>query len=213
MGYYGVSRYRGDYYRRGDYYQRGDLFDDIGGFLSGAANTVASVVQTAAPLVGTALGGPLGGLVGGLASKAIGAVRGSSTPEMAATVPGSTSTAVIGPSSGAFAGVSVGGPSGVRVGYQGPSAPAPTIVIPARKQRAGGGARPEYGIGEYRSTDGDAGGGRRRTNYGNMKALRRSLRRANGFAKMAKKVLRLVPATRHMKVDGFKAERKRKRGP
>ncbi len=53
------------------------------------------------------------------------------------------------------------------------------------------------------------GGRRRRMNVCNQKALRRSLRRAHGFARVAMKTIHLVHPKKHVTFGGFKKHRKR----
>jgi hypothetical protein len=53
------------------------------------------------------------------------------------------------------------------------------------------------------------GGGHRRMNPCNVKALRRAIRRAHGFERIAKKVMRFSSPHKHKKFAGFKRARKR----
>lgn len=54
---------------------------------------------------------------------------------------------------------------------------------------AAGGAAFELGGRAVRGMGGGGGGGRRRMNVANVKALRRAIRRAHGFAKLSRKVM------------------------
>lgn len=204
MGYYGASVYRGDYYgQAGDFYRtprRGDpgFFDFISDVGKGIVGVASKVLPIAAPIIGTALGGPVGGIAGGLLGKVLGPGVPIQTPPgltfppvWAATSPGTGSTAAMIPATPlSFTGVSLGGPAGLQVGKTtmpgGKALTVPTLL-----------RRPHV-----------PGAHHRRMNALNPRALSRALRRARGFQKYAKKVLKLVGEKRH--VAGFKHARKKR---
>lgn len=187
MGYYSSSKYRGDWYgQKGDYYprRRGDLLSDVLGAVRGAAPYVM-------PAAGALLGGPLGGALGAVAGKLLapGAPAPSNPfalsipPAWAATSPGTASTSAVIPVTPAGFMGSIGGSKGLVV-RTGSAARAPVAAA-------------------------FSGGGHRRMNILNPKALKRALRRAEGFKGYATRVLKLVGEKRT--VVGFKKCRKAKK--
>jgi len=181
--------YRGDYYR-GDYY-RGDpgILGSIGGLVGkavkGAIGLLPGPIGTAARVVGTAL-------------------TAARTPAISLPMPFGTALAPfiappplrIGPG---------GLPSGVIT-----QSPYGTPVSPGALERQGVGVR---GFRPNKSTYVTRGGGTsrwsmglelhpagtvlvksRRMNVANPRALRRSIRRAQGFAKLARRVMTFVSA-------------------
>jgi len=226
MGYYGTSVYRGDYYGQGDYYKlrRGDpgFFDfisDVGSAIGGAVTGVAkTILPVAAPIVGGLLGGPAGFALGGAAGSLLGRVLGpgppvpnppflgSIAPPWAATAPGTGSTAAMIPSS-PFSGVMVGGPGGFVAGKGLPMAPMTPTMPGGSKSLA---VRPSQATVDMMRRQGIhvRGVHHKRMNPLNPRALSRALRRARGFQKYAKKVLKLVGEKKH--VAGFKQAKKRK---
>jgi hypothetical protein len=226
MGYYGTSVYRGDYYGQGDYYRyrRGDpgFFDfisDVGSAIGGAVTGVAkTILPMAAPVIGGLVGGPAGFALGGMAGSLLGRVLGpgppvpnppflgSIAPPWAATAPGTGSTAAMIPSS-PFAGVQIG-PGGIQIGT--------SRQLPMTRMPGGSLALRPTGSGPSGATINMMrrqgvhvrGAHHKRMNPLNPRALSRALRRARGFQKYAKKVLKLVGEKR--KVKGFKQARKRK---
>ena len=180
MGYYTTSQYRGDFYRRprGDFYgQRGDLWDDISGWAGAALSKV---------------GGGIVGAIPGLSSLFSGGARQS--PELSAAAPGAGNVAMLGPVSPfALPPAGVPGATGLdRFGtagrggitLRGPANPpaATTTIIPAFSPMGG---------------QASGGGTHRRMNVLNPKALRRSLRRANGFLNFANSVLKVTKPGHH----------------
>lgn len=202
MGYYrgaGDCMYgRGDYYR-GDYYQ-GDLWGSlkkIGGTIFGAAK-------------GFVTGGPVGAVAGGAAALL-------KRPSIQTPAPSSFQF-----NSSRFVpdiGVRIGGPSGLQVGVFNPP-PAPmlpqhfgppvgTMLPPSQGgfiQACGiKGTRPNK-AGYYKQVrrgdpsnvvyipKGSVCVKTRRINIANGRALRRAVRRAQGFAKMARRVMTFVNA-------------------
>jgi len=225
MGYYGTSVYRGDYYGQGDYYRfrRGDpgFFDfisDVGSAIGGVVGGIGkTILPIAAPVIGGLVGGPaglaLGGAVGGLLGRVLGPgppipnppFLGGIAPPWAATAPGTATTAAMIPvAPPSFTGLSVGGARGVQIGRSvmpggSPSAPVPGFV-----------QRPSAATIQMMRQQGIhvRGAHHKRMNPLNPRALSRALRRARGFQKYAKRVLKLVGEKR--KVKGFKMPRKKK---
>jgi hypothetical protein len=184
---------RGDYYR-GDYY-RGDPF------LGGVFKAIGGAVK------GFVTGGPLGAVSG-----AIGALK-PNPKQGTALAPAVHITAPqLAQGSPPFAGIRVGVPSGFQVGFQGPGGgvypgdqgPVGTMLpqgfIPGCQLK---GTRPNKSS-YYRRIPGTLQGQlipkgsvcvkSRRMNIANGRALRRAVRRAQGFAKMARRVMTFVSA-------------------
>jgi len=201
MPYYNA----GDYYGRGDYYQAGGIFSGIGHFIGGLAK---AAVHTG---IGFLTGGPKGAIVG--AATGLGAMtkqrteeallgaggsESAYTPELAA----SHATALArGPM---IAPPAPGGmmPMGPMLGYGGQRRMHPnksTYVT-----RGGGTSKWPGGLSLH--PKGSTMVTSRRMNVGNARALRRALRRARGFAKLARKVL---VATSHYKKGGGHHRRKK----
>jgi len=207
MGYYTNSQYRGDFYRRprGDFYgQRGDFWDDISGFAGAALQKV---------------GGGIVGAIPGLSTLFSGGAR--QAPELSAAAPGAGTVAMIGPTS-----PFLGSPGGPMFGSQGLGAAADQAKAAWRKLVGGGGgtsivpagnpAAPRGAANQVVSAQSlqramdarDFSGTRRRMNVLNPKALRRSLRRANGFINFANSVLKVTKPGHH--AVAFKTTRKKK---
>src|SRR5712691_6187325 len=200
MPYYNA----GDYYGRGDYYQAGGIFGFLGGVFKKAVGLipgVGPVLQAAAgirsalqhhgvPLPAPYVPGPAG-MVPGVGS--------ALEQGFAGLAPGGGGVPMIAPP----AGVITTSPLGT------PVHPAAIAMELARFRhthpnkstyvtRGGGTSRyPPQLIVHPRGTEMVTS---RRMNVGNARALRRALRRARGFAKLAHKVLR---ATHQFKGKGF----------
>lgn len=167
MPYY--NPYRGDYKTYG--YGRGDP-----GFLSSLWKGIKKV---AAPVLGFALGGPVGAVIGGLGG-------GGATPPIMAPVakpmPRSTSSIRVGP-------MSVGGTDFYPPvpQFRGGGMPAASAHERMAATSAGTGCCPR---GYHLAKDGSGRCVRnRRMNVANPRAMRRAMRRAQGFEKMAKRVI------------------------
>jgi len=174
-----ASRPMGDYARRP---LRGDP-----GFLSGLFKGLKKFV---APVLGAAIGGPIGAVIGGL-----GAAPPKRQPPPFA-LPGITGGAVTFPG-----GTSIGlgfapGQPGVMVPGQGPLPP----FMPGGVGQAGRGGT-MVPSGYHFAKDGSGRLVRnRRMNVANPRALRRAMRRAQGFEKLARRSInfnkRVRPARR-----------------
>lgn len=168
MPYYGQAR--GDYATYG--YGRGDP-----GFLSSLWRGVKKI---AAPVIGGLIGGPVGAVVGGLGS-------GGRTPPImspvAPAVPRRSGTIAIGPMRYSS---QTNYPPVPRFG--GASMPPATAHERMASASAGAGCCP---TGYHLAKDGSGRCVRnRRMNVANPKALRRSIRRTEGFVKLAKRALK-----------------------
>ncbi len=195
-----MSYYRGDYYR-GDYY-RGDpgLFGSIGKFVGGALKTVggiASKIPGVGGIVGTAAsiaGGLLSSATGGAAPQTI------STP---AALPMLSMTAAL-PALPPGPGTMITGPKGQAVGIS----PLGTLgVSPAAR---GVGHLNKHGyytkagyVAPYSKVVPS-----RHMNVGNARALKRALRRAHGFARLARHVMSYEITGKHHSRGHFKARRR-----
>lgn len=182
--------YRGDNYYRGDYYRGDSIFSRIGGAL---------------------VGGVKGLLTGGLAGAAAGAAKGlvssgahPNLPQPKAQIPN------VGPLPPAYAGTGppdIGVDTGSPNNAGGTASMGSSYMIPAftATQFPGQVTR---GMHPNRSTYETRGGGtsrwphslmlhakgttlvkNRRMNVGNARALKRALRRAGGFARLARRVM------------------------
>ncbi len=180
-----MSYYRGDYYR-GDYYRRGD--PGIFSFIGNAAKAV---------------GGLIGGPVGGVLSAAGGVL--SPNKAQAATVP--TTTALAMP---------VLQRPLIGVGNQGPNATVMQIGGGGMAQVPG--TPPTRGYHWNRSAYYTRAGRvekgtklvrNRHANVGNARALTHSLRRAHGFARLARHVMSFEITGRKHGRGHFKARRRR----
>lgn len=183
MSYYLAGR--GDYYRmgRGDYY-RGDpgLFSGIGKFLGGVVKTVGGVVSTAARVAGV-LTNPVG------------------------------------------AGLSLAHQLTAQGGGMGPMLNSQTmrpIALGPLVNPGQAGAAAQYGLinmqlqsqtGKVRNVKMNPVTGQivrrhRRMRVTNPKALRRALRRAYGFEKLAMRTIHLLHPKKHVRFGGFKKRRR-----
>lgn len=205
MGYYKQSVYRGDYYRgaRGDYYRgaRGDFLDDL---LSGAGSVLGAVgkgvVQGAGSILSEAARGAF-------------TLAGGAPAGIAATVPGSTGTAATMPAAGRSQILQT--TRGATFAAQG----LPSMATAAMVPQAGYPIGQIYRHGHYyvgpvrtahRKVDSWQVKARRSMNVCNMRALRRALRRSEGFKHLAMRTIRLLdPHRKAKKFGGFKHHRKR----
>lgn len=206
MPYYNA----GDYYR-GDYY-RGDFFKSLGKIFKGVVHGVESVGKFI-PGIGTAIN---------VAEGAIGAVSG--------LVGGGHHPNLPAPALNASLVGGGGGAPGMRIGAVniGGNAANEVGLINVGGGPSGFGALPTTkGYHPNRSTYESRGGGtsrwpqqlmlhpkgsalvrNRRMNVGNARALKRALRRAYGFEKLARRVLHLTSPKKHF--SGFKKHKKRR---
>jgi hypothetical protein len=174
-----MSYYRGDYYR-GDYYRGDSLFSKAFGVVKGVAS---AAVRTFAPgYVGAALDATIGGHSSGAAPAPQFSISpgGQQIPNISQLRPG-TSVAIP-QSGGTVVGVSPLGTIGVREG-----APDKGYHWSARSQKW------------VRN---------RHMNVGNARALTRSLRRAHGFARLARHVMSFEITGRRTGRGHFKAKRR-----
>jgi len=188
MGYY-----RGDHYRRyaGDYY-RGDpgFFSSIGKAIKGAVRVVGGAAMGF--ITGGGIKGAIGGAVAGTAHAVAAGTReetleagGSQT----ALTPELREAHALAVSRGAAHGAMIGPPMGTAMMVTGPGGyvrglrPNKSTYV----TRGGGTSRwPQQLQVHPRHTELVKS---RRMNVGNARALRRALRRAQGFAKLARRVL------------------------
>jgi len=181
---------RGDYYR-GDYY-RGSIFGTIGRAISG---TVGGAVS------GFIKGGPIGGIFGALGGAA-GATVSSIKADKAAGVSGAVAP--------------IGSSTAATPVDQSPEALIRKHQINIAHAQAGGKMIGRPGAGAQIVAHPVTGqpvlvGRRHRTmRVTNPKALRRALRRAEGFKKLALRTIKLIDPRRKAKAfAGFKRGRKR----
>jgi hypothetical protein len=192
MPYYNA----GDYYGRGDYYQAGGFFSAIGGFLKKAVRGAVSLVPGIGSAVGTAL-------------EVRDALRRKGVPVPAAVGPGSTVATAIersvyggGPPmiappadvgimapGGGVAMTTYGGFPIDQFGRRRATHPNKSTYV----TRGGGTSRhPQQLVVHPKGTELVTS---RRLNVANPKALRRALRRAAGFVKLARRA--------HVKLAAF----------
>lgn len=189
MGYY-----RGDHYRRWGTIYRGDYYRGDPGFLSGLGRAL-KVVGGAA--LGFITGGPKGAITGAVTGT-VGAVTSGIKSETLAA--GGTESAYTPELAAAHAAAVARGPV--------PTIVAPPGVAMVGPMMPGGGMMVLRGYRWNKSTYVTRGGGTsrwmpgiqihpkmsvqvktRRMNVGNARALRRAIRRARGFAKLAARVM------------------------
>ena len=172
------------YYQRpmGDYKTYGYAGDP--GFLSSLWKGVKKI---AAPVIGGMIGGPFGAAIGG----ALGGGGGATPPIMAAAP--TPATIKLGPlrftgsTPGSFPGVGATGPH-----MYGPGTPAGKSIV-----AAGYAAGMPVPRGYHLAKDGSGRVGRnRRMNVANPRALRRSMRRVQGFEKLARRTITFTRRTR-----------------
>lgn len=166
------------YYQRpmGDYKTYGYAGDP--GFLSGLWKGIKKI---AGPVIGGLIGGPVGAVIGGLGG-AKQAPAGIPVPHM----PGQPSPWMMGGAVSFPGGVSVSGALVPGQGRLPPYTAAGPGVIP-------GGGRGGAGVpsGYHFAKDGSGRLVRnRRMNIANPRALRRAIRRTDGFVKLAKRALK-----------------------
>jgi hypothetical protein len=203
------------YYARGDYY-RGDYYVGDPGLFSGILKGIAGAAT------GFLTGGPLGAIQGG-ASAVLGAAKkgqGAVNP-----TPGPPNLPMIAPRTGF--GLGYFGPTGGGVGIgafpefpqETGGVPVPTMVGPDGRvctvprtrlnrstyvTRGGGTSRwPQTLIVHPKGTECVKS---RRMNVANPRALRRALRRASGFAKLARRYIKI---THHYKARVVRRRRKK----
>lgn len=198
MGYY-----RGDYYA-GDYYQ-GDPFS-LSGFLSGGLKAIGGLgipgVSTLANVAGSILGGSSGTKIIAPATQ---------QPILPPTFP----------NSGGFTGIQFGTPGGgIAIGtgqsyigsQPGPGAPAMVQVpgvglVPCAAKGTHLNKSTYYRNGQ-RIPKGTVCVKNRHMNVANGRALRRAIRRAEAFKKVAIRTVRFLNPTQKKKFGGFKKGRR-----
>lgn len=175
------------YYMTGDFYRRpyGDYYRGDPGFWSTIGGLAKGVVGMI-PGVGPTLSGVIGGIGSALAKKPVAAAAGAGA---AIVKPGMLETATKGVSSviKAHPVLTAAGAAGIIGAGMGAGATKLPHLL-----RGGGGRR------------------HRRMRVTNPKALRRAIRRTQGFAKLAMKTIHLVHPKKHARFGGFK-RRARKR--
>lgn len=176
MPYYTAGDYAGRastrYYTAGDYYQAGGFFGKLGKAFGGIA-------KVALPAVGTMFGGPIGGAAGLMVGNLLGAGKatGSSLP----------ASNIMKPSG--FGGFPTGGAGLFDI--LAPKAELERLdralpgAVPGALTTPGRSVLPGYTVGR----DGSIRRKGRRMNMLNPKALRRGMRRVQGFARFAKKTI------------------------
>lgn len=183
MPYYDAGDYAGRstsrYYTAGDYYMAGGFFSKLGGALGGLA-------KVALPAVGTMFGGPLGGAAGlGLSSLLGGGkATGSSLPASNILQPSGRSSGI--PFENPF---SYFGKGALRPALKSTTPTGQFMLeggpVPGSGRTPGRSVLPGYTVG----ADGSIRRRGRRMNVLNPKALRRGMRRVQGFARFAKKTI------------------------
>lgn len=207
MPYYNA----GDYYGRGDYYM-GDpgLFSAIGGLFKKAIGVVAPAA------LGLITGGPVGGIIGAVKGTISEVQKGITQETLAA---GGGAPPMIAPP----APIGIMAPGGGRqiitqspLGTPVSAAAIQRQLMPFGQRRTHpnrstyvtrGGGTSRWPVGLQVHPKGTEPVVARRMNVGNSRALRRALRRARGFAKLAHKVLR---ATHQYKGKGFGGRRRKR---
>jgi len=177
MGYYNAAR--GDYRTYG--YGRGDP-----GFLSSLWKGVKKI---AGPVLGGLIGGPIGAVVGGLGG---GGGGGYGTPPIVAAKPTPQFRTQLGP----FQQTSFYPPV--------PRMPGGASLVPTAHERMASASAGMGGAGCPRGYHlAKDGSGRwvrnRRMNIANPRALRRAMRRVQGFEKMAKRTITFTKRVRMKK--------------
>ena len=209
MAYYGqASLNRGDYYR-GDYY-RGDPFNPfgfIGKVAKGVFGAAKGFITSGGSIVGAAKGAATAVYAGELESAG---PRGLTDQELTALH--ARDARLIAQRRGALPTMPGGSiPTGMALATM----PGGALVLGMRRRHPNrstyvtrGGGTSRWPVGLQLHPKGSELVTTRRMNIGNGRALRRALRRARGFAKLAHKVLRV---TRQFKGKGFGGGRRRKK--
>ena len=195
MSYYGGDFYRGDYYA-------GD---------PGIFGTIGNIFKKALPVAASFIPG-VGGIVGGAASKlltshvpaAAGVATAGKVTALSSVVQKGVAAIKGHPilSAAGAAGVAAGGMGLVAGGAMHPAVAAGL----AQKGFHMSKARKVYGVVHPPHLVRN-----RRMNVCNPRALRRSLRRAHGFAKLAMRTIHLVHPKKKGRFGGFKVRRRRAR--
>lgn len=185
-----MSYYRGDYYR-GNY--RGDIFSSIG-------NALGSVGR----VVGGLVGGPIGSVIQGASG-------------MLTSTPRPPVPAVVAPS------FSMSGGPGMALQAPQPRPGGPPVILGGSTVgvsslgtigvRSGRGQHPNKSTYYTRNGRVDKGSRmvpNRHMNVGNARALKRALRRAHGFARLARSVMSFTVTGRKHGPGHFKAKRGRR---
>jgi hypothetical protein len=204
-----VGYYHGDHYRRyaGDYY-RGDP-----SFLSGIGNFFKKVVGVVAPAaVGFLTGGPKGAIAGAVGGATATTAEGITQETLAAGGSESAYTPELQAQHAlALQKQKLKGPTGL------PALPPPgggmamVAMHGARRMHANkstyvtrGGGTSRWPVGLTVHVKGTEAVPSRRMNVANPRALRRALRRAQGFAKLAR---RFIAVTHRFKKKGVRRRR------
>lgn len=170
MGYY----MSGGYYRAGGYYGRGGFFSKVGKALGGAAKTFAPQLGA---LAGGALGGPAGAMIGGALAKTL-------VPAAKTASPGAGAAGIVGPSIDFLRGFPASSKTGTPTNVLGDVSKALGFPFVAQENLLAG-----TGGAITVAADGTIRRRYRRMNMLNPRALRRSMRRVQGFAKFARKTI------------------------
>lgn len=185
MSYYRGDYYRGDYYR-GDYYRGDPIFGAIAGLLAKPA--MKAVAKVAGPVAKATIGLFKKPVVAGTA----GTVAGTVIAESMNKTPTTAMPPSIAPSVPDIPGMGRIPGTGVQVGFPGgvktPAfANAPGNVVPRGYHVNKNAARGKGGFKNLLVKN-------RSMNVTNPRALRRAIRRASGFAKLARRVITFVQA-------------------
>lgn len=197
MGYY-----RGDYYQ-GDYYQ-GDPFS-LGGLLTGALHTVGGL---GIPGIST-IANAAGSLLGGSSPKPVAGP--SITPMLPPTFPGAGGFTGIQAQAGSL-GFAIGtGTPGMNIA---PQAPPQAVamnslgqLVPCEMKGYHRNKSTYYRKG-VKIPKGSICVKNRTMNVANGRALRRSIRRAEAFKKVAMRTVRFLNPTKKKRFGGFKARKR-----
>jgi len=189
MSYYGGDFYRGDFYPG-----RGD--PGIFGFLGGIAKKAVGFIPGVGPALSTALSMiPSGG------SKATAAMANATS----SLVRRGTAAVVAHP---VISAAGAAGAAGLALGAGGAMMAAPGAMV-------AGAGRKGYHLSKARKVYGVVHPPHlvrnRRMNVCNPRALRRSIRRAHGFAKLAMKTIHIVHPKKKGRFGGFRRRRTRAR--
>jgi hypothetical protein len=180
--------YQGDFYR-GDYYGQGD--PGFFSFLGKAVKSVAGFIPG----------------VGGLVAKAAGAIipvsKGASVPRQIGRIAGTAVSAIA-----RHPVLSAAGAAGA-IGAMGASRAVMGMPSAMGGHRAMRGTPGEKGFHQSKKHPG-VWVRNRRMNVCNPRALRRSIRRAHGFAKLAMRTIHLVHPKKKARFGGFRKHRAKK---
>jgi hypothetical protein len=198
-----VGYYRGDYYR-GDYYQ-GDPFS-LGGLLTGGLKAIGGL---GIPGVST-LANVAGSIPGGSPPKP--ALPPSITPMLPPTFPGGGFTGIQAQAGSMGFAIGTGTP-GMSIAPPNPYTPAVSVtpggaVVPCQLKGYHPNKSTYYRQGQ-RIAKGSVCVKNRSMNVANGRALKRAIRRAEAFKKVAMRTVRFLNPTKKKRFGGFKAKKGR----